>query len=174
MSEDTIRSKENQPEGINPISEKPEKNSSMVNSQPQVNDEDPSEEKIRQDPFEVIRTINEQPRQIKESIYSLLALFSRTDGDVDGPASLFPKFKDEHITTWLEGLRIESEHDYQLKKSTRWVILVYVIVVLFALGLLIQYLHPKDPELVTNLIILFVVVGTSIGAGIGISEKLKK
>lgn len=123
--------------------------------------------------IDFVKAMENAPANVRESFQSFMAIM-RSDGITQGPASLFPKFTEVHITKWLDGIQEDTNHEYELRKTNRWFYLLYVAIALVALGLLITYLHPRDPKLTTELIILFIVVGTSIGAGIGINEKTKK
>jgi len=91
---------------------------------------------------------------------------------VSGPFNpLLSKFKDEHIKQYLDGAQIESNHDYELKKSNRWFYMAYAIIVVLVFIAGVVYLLPDNKDLLIQLIVIIVAIAGGIGGGYGLSKR---
>jgi hypothetical protein len=115
----------------------------------------------------------EVPREIVRQVEAFGAMFqSQQVRPYMNP--LFEKFTDEHIDKYLDYIQRDDDHEHQLRKSNRWFYLGYFMIAIFALGLAVWFLLPRDKDFLESLIQIIVLIAGGIGAGYGYSEARKK
>ena len=99
------------------------------------------------------------PNEIRQSMFRMM--FSQGPGFLH----LLEKFQPEHVTTFLENMRIDSDNEYQLSKSNRNYYLLYLILFIGFLIFLIIFLLPENKDLLLLIIQMAIVTFGGIGIG---------
>ena len=115
--------------------------------------------------------LTDMPPQIKSEVASFFSMIQSQSMPQLNP--LFEKFNDQHVDKFLDILKGDDDNIHELRKSNRWFYIgTFIFITIVAIGLVV-YLLPKDRDLLMTLVQLFVILTGGVGAGFGISEKLK-
>ena len=96
------------------------------------------------DPNKLIEDVSEMPIEMRERVFSFLGMFSKSASRHN---PLFDKFNDSHIDKYLDGIQEDDNNDYKMRSTNRFFNLAYFLLVVIALGLLMNFLLPIDKDL---------------------------
>jgi hypothetical protein len=121
------------------------------------------------EPAQITEAIEKMPTPVRE-IFEMMAV--STMAAPNHP--LLDKFKDEHVKQFLDNDRVETVNDYKLRSSNRFFHLMYIVISLFALGLLIWFLLPQNKDLLTDLLKIILAFAGGVTSGFGLKAQLDK
>lgn len=128
------------------------------------------------EPTEIKEAIEKLPPQIQREFISTIEA-SMIRGTSSGHP-LFDKFKDEHVTKYLDYSEEEEIRNHKLRCSNRNYTLVYSIIgIIVLVGLfvfLIIYLLPANRDLLVEIFKCVVIFLGGAGGGFGLKSHLNK
>jgi hypothetical protein len=122
-------------------------------------------------PSELEEVLDEMPPDVRKKFNS--AIFGMFSSQSVGPMinPIIEKFNDDHIDKYLDYMQRDDENEHQLKRTNRWFYLITLIIFLGVVVFLLVYLLPRDRELLTTLMQIFLALAGGVGAGFGLSKK---
>lgn len=131
----------------------------------------PAEIEPAQEDPEVEDLLAQMPPEMRQSFSAFMSLSQRPTGPV---AQIINKFTDAHVSQYLDQMQRDYDNEHELRrseldlrKSNRIFRLIYVAIIVAALGAAIVYLLPRDKDFLDRIIETVVIFGGGIGVGYG-------